>query len=322
MNRPETISTSEHTDDDLILPFQTDNAAASGRVVRLGSVVNEILANHGYPEPVSILLGEAVALTAMLGAALKFDGTFILQTKTDGPVSMLVVDYTSPGQLRGHASFDPDEVDALIREDAATPQRLLGKGHLAMTIDQGSDMERYQGIVPLEDCDLNAAADSYFRRSVQLDTFLRVAVARHFTAARNGGSDSWGWRAGGLMVQNLTREGGQSGVHADLEALPGDDNKEDWNRVRALAETVQDAELVDPMLAPQRLLYRLFHEEDVRAFQSQSLTFECRCSREKVENMLSRFPAEDLEDMAEDGEIRVTCEFCNRRYAFPPGELV
>lgn len=322
MNRPEKIPPPEHAGDDLILPFQTDSAAASGRVVRLGGVVDEILANHGYPEPVSVLLGEAVALTAMLGAALKFDGTFILQTRTGGPVSMLVVDYTSPGQLRGHASFDRDQVEALMAEGKATPDRLLGKGHMAMTIDQGSEMERYQGVVPLEDCDLNAAADSYFRRSVQLDTFLRVAVARHFTASRNGGGDAWQWRAGGLMVQNLTREGGQSGVHADLDALPGDDDKEDWNRVRVLAETVQDQELVDPMLAPQRLLYRLFHEEDVRAFKAHPLTFACRCSREKVENMLSRFAPEDIADMAEDGEIRVTCEFCNRLYAFPAGELV
>ena len=309
--------------DDLILPFQTERAAASGRVVRLGPLVDEILTHHNYPEPVSKLLGEAVALTALLGAALKFDGTFILQTKTEGPVSMLVADYTSPGQLRGHATFDRDQVAALAEKDAAAPGVLLGKGHMAMTIDQGADMERYQGIVPLDHCDLNAAADTYFRQSVQLDTFLRVAVARHFTAAQNGKGDSWQWRAGGLMVQNLTREGGQSGVHVDLNALPGDEgSKEDWNRVRILAATVEDQELVDPMLAPERLLYRLFHEEEVRAFSVHPLSFECRCSRQKVQDMLARFGPEDLEDMVEEGEIRVTCEFCNRLYAFPAGEYV
>lgn len=315
-DREKTTSGSPESDD-LILPFQTDNAGASGRLVRLGPVVDEILAHHDYPEPVSKLLGEAVALTAMLGAALKFDGTFILQTKCDGPVHLLVADYTSPGQLRGHAAFDRAGVEALEKEGAASPGKLLGKGHLAMTIDQGADMERYQGIVPLENSDLNAAADTYFRQSVQLDTFLRVAVARHYTASANGGEGNWQWRAGGLMVQNLSREGGQSGVFVDPDMLPGDEgNKEDWNRVRILAETVEDQELVDPMLAPERLLYRLFHEETVRVFTPSPLSFKCRCSRERVEEMLARFTPADLEDMVEEGEIRVTCEFCNRCYSF------
>lgn len=321
MSQPREASAAT-SDDDLIIPFQTDSAPASGRLVRLGPVVDEILANHGYPEPVSKLLGEAVTLTALLGAALKFDGTFILQTSTDGPVSMLVSDYTAPGKLRGHATFDREAVEALAAADKALPAALLGKGHMAMTIDQGADMERYQGIVPLENCDLNAAADTYFRRSVQLDTFLQVAVARHFTSGSNGSDSGWHWRAGGLMVQNLTREGGQTGIHADLDVLPGDEAKEDWNRVRILAATVQDQELVDPMLSPERLLYRLFHEEDVRAFSANPLTFECRCSREKVQEMLSRFGPDDLKDMVEEGEIRVTCEFCNQLYRFDADEYV
>lgn len=310
--------------DDLILPFQTDNAGASGRVVRLGAVVDEILGHHDYPEAVSSLLGEAVALAALLGAALKFDGTFILQTKTDGPVDMLVADYTAPGQLRGHASFDRAQVEALeAAESTLEPSKLLGNGHLAMTIDQGTDMERYQGVVPLEGCDLNAAADVYFRQSVQLDTFLRVAVARHYTAPTNGGSGNWQWRAGGLMLQNLTREGGRSGIHADPDAASGAQGSlEDWNRVRTLAGTVEDQELVDPMLSSERLIYRLFHEEAVRAFTPGALSFECRCSREKVKAMLDRFPPSDLLEMVDEGEIRVTCEFCNRQYSFDPGEYV
>ncbi|MDH3579617.1 MAG: Hsp33 family molecular chaperone [Hyphomicrobiales bacterium] len=302
--------------DDLIHPFQTDNAGASGRVVRLGAVIDEILGHHDYPDVVSALLGEAVALAALVGAALKFDGTFILQTKTDGPVDMLVADYTAPGQLRGHASFDRARVDRL---EAAAAQELLGNGHLAMTIDQGADMERYQGVVPLEGCDLNAAADIYFRQSVQLDTFLRVAVARHYTAPTNGGAGNWQWRAGGLMLQNLTREGGRSGIFADLDAGAGaDGDAEDWNRVRLLAETVEDQELVDPMLSSERLLYRLFHEEAVRAYTPSALSFECRCSRDKVKAMLDQFSPSDLREMVEEGEIRVTCEFCNRQYSFDP----
>ncbi len=309
--------------DDLIVPFQTDNAGASGRLVRLGPVVDEILSRHAYPEPVSKLLGEAVTLTALLGAALKFDGTFIFQTKTDGPVDMLVADYTAPGRLRGHASFDAAHVAALEDAGDASSPALLGSGHLAMTIDPGENMERYQGVVALEGSDLNTAADAYFRQSVQLDSFLRVAVARHYTASGSDAPGSWQWRAGGLMVQHLTREGGESGIQADLDALPGEErDAEDWRRVRILAETVEDQELVDPMLEPERLLYRLFHEEAVRVFRSHALAFHCRCSRERVEVLLGRFPASDLSEMVEDGEIRVTCEFCNRTYLFDAGDYV
>lgn len=325
MGQPEKAQqSSAPVPDDLIHPFQTDKGRASGRVVRLGAVIDEILGHHDYPEAVSTLLGEAVALAALLGAALKFDGTFILQTKTDGPVDMLVADYTAPGQLRGHANFDRTRVDVLEAEGKTLEaDKLLGNGHLAMTIDQGADMERYQGVVPLERCDLNAAADIYFRQSVQLDTFLRVAVARHYTAPTNGGAGNWQWRAGGLMLQNLTRQGGRSGILADLDAGSGAEGSiEDWNRVRLLAETVEDQELVDPMLSSEQLLYRLFHEEAVRAYTPSTLSFECRCSRDKVKAMLDRFSPSDLREMVDEGEIRVTCEFCNRQYSFDPSEYV
>lgn len=323
MGETKKVLTLDDARDDLILPFQSDSAGASGRVVRLGPVIHEVLDNHNYPESVSKLLGEAVALTALLGAALKFDGTFILQSQSDGPVEMLVADYTTPGHLRGHASFDGARVAALEEQDKATPQALLGNGHLAMTIDQGSDMDRYQGVVPLDDSDLNEAADTYFKQSVQLDTFLRVAVARHYTAPQNGGSGIWQWRAGGLMVQNLTREGGRSGLQADLDTFPGEEGgKEDWSRIRILAETVEDQELVDPMLRPERLLYRLFHEENVRVYTPQDVSFHCRCTREKVEGLLKRFQAEDMKEMVKEGRISVTCEFCNRSYSFNPKDYL
>lgn len=302
--------------DDLILPFQAELAGVSGRLVRLGPAVDEILRGHAYPEPVCKLLGEAVALTALLGASLKFDGKFIFQTKTDGPVSMLVIDYLSTGQMRGYARFDAEEVTRLEGAGEAEPAKLLGQGHLAMTIDRGPTMDSYQGVVALEGENLSDAADAYFRQSEQLPTFIRVAVARHYSAAvpSDKNSANWHWRAGGLMIQHLTREGG----HGAAEKVSDED---DWNRARMLAATVQEQELVDPLLAPERLVYRLFHEERVRAFRAKSLSFECGCSEERVRNMLSRFGSDELEDMAEDGQIQVTCEFCNARYDFEPEDL-
>lgn len=311
------ITFEAHGADDLILPFQAELAGVSGRLVRLGPAVDEILHGHAYPEPVCKLLGEAVALTALLGASLKFDGKFIFQTKTDGPVSMLVTDYLSTGQLRGYARFDADEVERLIAAGEAEPETLLGQGHLAMTIDRGPTMDSYQGVVALEGANLSEAADAYFRQSEQLPTFIRVAVARHYSASfQSGTSDAnWHWRAGGLMIQHLTREGGRGSARKVSD-------EDDWNRARILAATVQEQELVDPLLAPERLLYRLFHEERVRAFRTKSLSFECGCSEQRVRDMLSRFGRDELEDMAEDGRIQVTCEFCNRNYSFAPDDFV
>ena len=294
--------------DDLVLPFQVEQADVLGRLVRLGPTVDTILSRHAYPEPVSRLLAEAVALTALLGASLKSDGKLILQTATDGPVDLLVVDYVVPGSVRGYARFDTERLATVDADDDAA---LLGHGHLAMTIDQGSDAERYQGVVPLEGESLTEAADTYFRQSEQLPTFIRLAVARHFLAGENG-DGGWSWRAGGLLVQKLTREGGVA-QQKEFE--------EDWTRAKTLAETVEDHELLDPMLPSDRLLYRLFHEEQVRVYRAIPLQTYCSCSRERVEEMLQRFSPEDMADMVVDGELWVACEFCNARYNFDPTDF-
>jgi molecular chaperone Hsp33 len=295
-------------DDDLILPFQADQADVFGRLVKLGPVLDTILSRHDYPEPVSRLLGEAVALTALLGAALKFEGKFILQASTDGPVDLLVADYQVPGQLRGYARFSADRVAELEDSDHDLSE-LLGQGHLAMTIDRGADTERYQGVVPLEGESLTEAADNYFRQSEQLPTFIRLAVAKHYRGGQ-GGERGWTWRAGGLLVQKLTSEGGHGGASDTALA------EEDWMRAKLLAETVEDHELLDPLLPADRLLYRLFHEEQVRAYRAVALETYCSCSRDRVEELLKRFSSEDLKDMVVDGEVWVTCEFCNSRYRF------
>ena len=291
--------------DDLLLPFQAEQADVFGRLVKLGPVVDTILSRHAYPEPVSKLLGEAVALTALLGASLKSEGKLIVQATTDGPVDLLVADYQVPGRLRGYARFSAERLAGL---DLATARLsdLLGQGHFAMTIDRGAETERYQGVVPLEGESLTEAAETYFRQSEQLPTFIRLAVAKHYRGGHSGGGLTW--RAGGLLVQKLTREGGRGGRPSIEE--------EDWVRARALAETVEDHELLDPLLAPDRLLYSLFHEEQVRAFPALKLETYCSCSRARVEELLRRFSKDDLEEMVVDGEVWVTCEFCNSRYRF------
>ena len=300
---------------DYVLPFQLEASGARGRLVRLGPAADEILTKHAYPEPVLLLLGEAVTLTAMLGASLKFDGKFILQTQSNGPVSFLVVHYGSQGHLRGYASFNREDLLRAMNGGAA-PKALLGGGHLAMTIDPGAGMERYQGIVALTGSTLADAAHEYFDRSEQIPAFIRIAVARHYTRPDGSEPGKWAWRAGGLIVQKLTAEGGRFGSGEIPRAGEGGADDDAWRRVAALAATVEDHELLDPALPPERLLYRLFHEEEVRAFEASPLAARCNCSRERVESMLEQFSAEDLAGMAEDNVIAVTCEFCNTNYKF------
>jgi molecular chaperone Hsp33 len=306
--RQETIA------DDIVLPFKTFASGVIGRVVRLGALADTVLTRHAYAEPVSRALGEALVLASLLGTALKGEGKFILQTKSDGPLGFLVVNFESPGRLRGYASLDAARASEAA---AAGEAALLGRGHLAMTIDQGSEKSRYQGIVALSGKGLTAATLDYFQQSEQLPSFLRVAVARHY----DGATKAWQWRAGGLMVQYMPPVGVGPKSSEEDERLVGE-RAEAWNRTRILAATVEDHELIDPGLAPERLLCRLFHEEGVRVMPVVPLTFYCGCSRELVRAFLEGFGTRELTELREpDGAIAVTCEYCTERYRFAPGEI-
>ena len=303
---------------DTVMPFEVKPLGVRGRIVRLGPVIDDILQRHDYPPAVSALLAEAIALTAMLGATLKFDGKFILQTKTDGPVDMIVADFASPNGVRGYARFNREKLEAL---DAPTQQELLGNGYLAMTVDQGSDMERYQGIVPLDGTTLADAADTFFRQSEQIPTRLRLVSGP--LLAR--GEKTTHWRSGAIMVQHLPAEGGTSPIPFSSgdnpegeEELPEDDN---WVKAKLLLDTVEHHELLDPTLTTEELLYRLYHEDGVTVYPPSGIVRHCTCSAEAVEAMLRNFSAGDRNDMIENGEIKVICEFCSSEYRFRPEAL-
>src|SRR5262245_56907445 len=312
--------------DDTVLPFEVAALDLRGRVVRLGPMIDRILSGHDYPPPVAKLLGEAVALTVLLGSALKFAGRFILQTQTDGPVAMLVVDFTTPGKVRAYARFDRDRLAAATAEGKLASGELLGSGHLAMTIDQGPSMSRCQGLVALTGGSLEEAAHEYFLRSEQIPTRVRLAVAEEFSSDASGPRHRW--RAGGMLLQFLPKRSERM-RQPDLD--PGDApagttphviaEDDAWVEGRSLIATVGDLELVDPGLSGERLLYRLFHERGVRVFRDASVKAECSCSRESVGRMLKSFSADDRDHMIENGVISVTCEFCNATYVFDPGDV-
>jgi molecular chaperone Hsp33 len=312
--------------DDTIQPFEVAALDLRGRVVRLGPAIDEILARHDYPRPVAKLLGETIVLAVLLGSALKIEGRFILQTQTDGPVRMLVVDFVTPGQVRACAQFSSKAVAAMIEQGEPGAGALMGRGHLAMTIDQGPDMSRYQGLVALEGGTLEDAAHEYFFRSEQIPTRVRLAVGEELRAANGGASHRW--RAGGILLQFLPKSRerqrvadlhpGDAPEGTEVHSVPEDDA---WVEGRSLIATVQDVELIDPAVSSERLLYRLFHERGVRVFRSAPVAAQCSCSRASVGRMLRSFTQKDRDDMVENGAISVTCEFCSSVYVFAPADV-
>jgi molecular chaperone Hsp33 len=308
---------SDQSPDDTVLPFAVEPLDVRGRVVRLGVSIDHILAQHNYPPPVARLVGEAVTLTVLLGSALKIEGRFQLQTRSDGAVDMLVVDFDAPDRLRAFARFNQKKLAT------AAGAELLGKGHLAFTVDSGAEAARYQGIVALEGQGFEEAAHQYFQQSEQIPTRVRLAVAENMTGSGTN------WRAGGLLVQFLPKSHERRG-RIDLD--PGDapdglrveppPEDEAWTEAKALAATIEDHELVDPTLSSERLLYRLFHEQGVKVFDSRAVRNSCRCSNERITGMLRGFTPQERKDMIGDnGKIGVTCEFCSTYREYDPADF-
>jgi len=303
-----------------VQPFQLDGKPARGRIVRMHSVVDEILAKHDYPEGIAILLAHALTLVAILGNTLKFEGKLIMQAKGNSVVTSLVADYKSPGvegaqgEVRGWVNFDPDLYDAAVADGLDVGReipQLLGAGHLAFTIDQGPDTDRYQGIVGLEGATLAECAQMYFDNSEQLPTAIKLSAGR--------ASD--GWRAGGIMLQHLAFTGGIGDIGGDEALFDATMDQEDhqnelWREGAILMASARDEELQSNELSPKGLLFRLFHEKGVRVFDPVGLAVLCQCSRERIGTVLAQFDDTELVDMAVDGNVIVTCEFCNKDFKF------
>lgn len=296
--------------DDRVAPFQIEGEPVRGRLARLGPAVDEILRAHAYPEPVANLLGEACALAALVGSNLKFDGRLIVEARGDGPVRFVVADYDTSGGLRGYCGFDAQAV-AEVSGGFAQPgaRTLLGAGHFMMTVDQGADMDRYQGVTAIEGETLALCAEQYFAQSEQTPTRVRLAVGQTAVFDEDG-RDGMAWRAGGVLIQNIAEDAARGPT------------QEAWIRTQAFFETIGEDELLDPSLSSNQLLFRLFHEDGVRVFDAQPLRAFCRCSQQRIETVLRSFDVEQRAEMVEpDGRIHVTCEYCSRVYAIAPDAL-
>jgi len=289
-----------------VLPFFLPRRPVRGRLVRLGPLADALLSRHQNHAVVTGLVGQALALAAALSTALKFRGSFSLQAKGDGPVTILLADSTDAGGLRGYARVDADRLDTLLAVNpSASAAALLGSGYLAFTVDQGPEQNRHQGIVTIEGTSLADMALHYFDTSEQLRCLVRLACEK--TPA--------GWRAGALILE---RTAGAGGIDPSLDDRA---QEESWRTAAALAATLTDQELLDDDLPPDRLLYRLFHTEGVATDRARALSFGCRCSRARLASILEGFPADDLDHMTVDGDIIMTCEFCNHDFRFPRDDV-
>ncbi len=307
--------------DDRVVPFQVEGLDVRGRAVQLGPLLNAILGRHDYPAPVARLLAEAIVLTALLGTSLKFEGKFTVQTKGDGPVDLLVADFTTPNSLRAYARYSEEELVDAVAAGRVSPPELLGAGVLAFTIDHGIGMQPYQGIVPMDGSSLEEIAGVYFRQSEQIPTKVRLGVAELLDRDEEG-RPRHNWRAGGLVAQFLPQAPErlrQPDLHGgDGDERDIDDSEDDaWSEARIMVETIDTDELTDPQVPIERLLFRLFHERGVRVYQPQKVLDQCNCSREKIKGVLDGFSADEIEASQEkDGKITVTCEFCSTSYTY------
>ncbi len=287
--------------DDLIQPFQLDKTNFRGRIVRLNTVLNDILSAHQYPRSVAKLLAESLGLTTLLAAMLKFEGIFTLQASGKGLIKTLVCDMTSEGEIRGYAGFNEEDLDAIkALGDDATVGDLLGEGYLAFTVDHKL-ADRYQGIVELQPTSIQESVFHYFEQSEQIKTAIHIELDQ---------KENGQWIAGAIMVQKLPEE-------TKIQLV----DKDDWTRTQMLLQTVKKEELTDSSLTMNDLLYRLFHEEGVRVFQTQPLKKGCRCNTEKVMNVLRTLPPDDLDHASKEGRVDMTCQFCSKTFSFSRDEI-
>lgn len=312
--------------DDTVLPFQLDRSDIRGRVARLDGVLEQVLRQHSYPPVIEALVAEAALLTALIGQSIKLRWKLSLQIRGKGPARLIATDYYGPGEdgeparIRAYASYDADRLD-----HGAAPFSQIGEGYFAVMLDQGSGMQPYQGFTPIAGGSLSACAETYFAQSEQLPTRFSLTYGQSQVP---GGISHW--RAGGVMLQHMPTVGGavaaeggsgEGGLLTHADILSGDAS-ENWTRANLLLDTVEEMELIGPSVTPTDLLVRLFHEEEPRVFEAQTVRFGCSCSSDKVRQTMSIYSQRDIAKMTTAaGIVTADCQFCGAHYEFDPKTL-
>lgn len=287
----------QNIENNYILPFTIDNLDIRGRIITLDSTITKILNRHNYPETVSHLLAQMLCATALIGSSLKFQGKLSLQTSSQGPVNLLVCDFITPNKIRAYARFDKNALQEKILRKETNFTNLVGKGHLAFTIQKENVKQIYQGIVSLEGDNLDQVIENYFLQSEQIETKIKLTNAKII----NDKTEKIHFRAGGILMQYIPTK---------------EKNKDNFLEACAFFNTIDPFELIDPQIDSERLLFRLFHEYKTRIYEKIPIFEYCSCSLEKIENLLSSFSEDELNQSTEDGKISVSCQFCSQTYSF------
>lgn len=297
---------------DTCASFHINNGAFFGRFVRLDKVLSDIFTHRAYSPTAAGILAESTALAALLSGIIKYDGLFTFQTKSDGPVGMIVVDVSSDGTIRASANYDEDRINAAkaLRKtealDEATPH-FLGNGYLAFTVDQGNGTQIYQGVVDIRGKTLADCAMRYFQQSEQIETHLKLYLQKPAEGQTN-------WKAAGILLQKLPEKGGKIDNETDIA--------EAWNEAVIFLDSLRSDEVFNPELSSRDILHRLFHAHDLQTEIIRHYKFGCRCSRDKLQNILQSMKPEEIDSLAEKGKIVAECSFCGQKYSFEKGELL
>ena len=295
---------------DIVCPFLIDSGLTRGQAVRLQKTLDTIISQHNYPEPIGILIAQSALLTALLASIIKFDSVFTLQIQGSGPVSMLAVDMTADGKMRGYSRFDESAVDTAYKEilekNSDFVSSFFKEGTLSFHVEMKD--QSYQGITALDQPTLADCVLAYFKQSEQIATALKIEVA---TPSQTGK----GWIGSALMLQRLPvdKKISESFQENEIDDL--------WETAVILLHSATKEEMLDENLSLEKLLYRLYHSNNLHFFIQKSIQFGCRCSKDKVIKMLKSFSEQEQQEMAVDGKIKVDCQFCGKSYILTSEDL-
>ena len=281
-----------------VIPFQLSNNSVRGNIVRLQTVVYEIVKRHEYPANIESLFADTLSITACLGSRMKHEGVFTIQAKGSGDVSTLFSDITSDGFLRGYVNLISD-----FSNIESNLKSLMGLGHVSFTLDQGKHTKRYQGIVSLEKPSMSEITELYFNNSEQLET--KFLTFNYFDIEKNNRKNLFS--AGLIMLQKMPVK----------NSFDEESNEEIWQNSLNFLSTLGKEEFLSTNLTSEEILYRLFNELEVTVYDKIIIKDQCRCSDEKIKFAIESLSKKELREIAdENGNVKVVCEFCKKERIF------
>lgn len=285
----------------IVSPFIVEDLNIRGRIAQLNNTIDNIICRHNYPQEVSHLIAQITTLAALLGSNLKNHERFSIQIRSTGAIKLLIADFTVPNGVRSYAKFNEEELDS---------KNLLGQGTISFIINEPSSTPLYQAIVALDGDSIAEIAEKYYEQSEQIPTKIKLFSALFI----NNKTKKQQYRAGGFLIQNLPSN--------DAQGKLSYNNKDNWNEAKVLVQTITEDELLDhENISSNTLLFRLFHQYTVRIFEPIEILDVCSCNKQRIEEVIKSFNDEEIAASSENGNIKVTCQFCSKNYYIDHSKL-